>query len=147
MKFYEILLRGDANGHLQGAHIIEVVGGDAKPITEAQWPGIVKGINDAALATALAKTAEMKALEESKAAEVQAMAGSAIAELETIKTRTAWAIEQASTVIADASVNDADTVSVISSVLDELNKDEAQRKRDTLLADIAKKQAELDAIS
>lgn len=147
MKFYEILLRGDASGNYQGGHLIETPGGDAKPITDAQWPDVVKGLNENLLATTEQRNAEVAALTEAKDAEVKALAGAAISELQTLKEKTAWALEQASGVIADSSVDDKATIAHISAVIAEVTKDDRQRAREALEASIKAQQEQLAALA
>lgn len=51
---YEILLRGDTDGSLKGAHVLETPTSQARPIQAGDWPAIVAGINEAALVKASA---------------------------------------------------------------------------------------------
>ena len=66
---YEILLRGDKDGNLKGAHVLETPTSIARPVKEGDWPAIVTGINEAALAKAASAETEASALKaEAKAA-------------------------------------------------------------------------------
>lgn len=146
MKFYEILLRGDANGNYQGGHFIATPGGDAQPITDAQWPGVVKGLNDNFLATADKLNAERKSQDEATAEEVAKRLGPILNELETLKAKAQWAIEQSASAIADPSLDAESTVARIALVIAEVQKPEIEREREALLAEQAAIQERLAAL-
>jgi hypothetical protein len=49
MKPYELLIRSNALGEYQGAHVIDKDGDLPRPIESADWPDIVEGINQITL--------------------------------------------------------------------------------------------------
>ena len=125
---YEILIRGNQDGTLSGCHAIDVAGGDARPITQADLQAIAPEINAAALATNAAKLEAVKA----KLAERDAL-------IESAKT----AIKGA---IADSELDDSATVAAIAHVVAVAELPAIEKRKMEIAAEIAKKQAELEAL-
>ena len=125
---YEILIRGNPDGTLSGCHAIDTAGGDARPITQADLANIAPAINAAALATNATELEAVKA----KLAERDALIESA---KEAIKGA-----------IADTDLDDAATVAVIAQVVAVAELPAIEKQRLALAAEIAAKQAELDAL-
>jgi hypothetical protein len=133
---YEILIRGNPDGTLSGCHAIDTPGGDARPITQNDLAAIAPAINAAALATNAAELA------------------TAAAELEAVKTKLAERealIESAKDAIkgaiADASLDDTATVATIAQVVAIAELPAIEKRRLEIEAEIAQKQAELDALT
>lgn len=125
---YEILIRGNPNGTLSGCHAIDTAGGDARPITQADLADIAPAINAAALAT---NAEELETLR-TKLAERDALIESAKA-----------AIKGA---IADPELDDSATVATIAQVVAVAELPAIEKRRMEIAAEIAKKQAELEAL-
>ena len=125
---YEILIRGNPDGTLSGCHAIDTAGGDARPITQADLANIAPAINAAALATNAAELAAVR----TKLAERDALIESA---KEAIKGA-----------IADTALDDAATVATIAHVVAVAEMPAIEKQRLALAAEIAKKQAELEAL-
>lgn len=125
---YEILIRGNPNGTLSGCHAIDTAGGDARPITQADLADIAPAINAAALAT---NAEELETLR-TKLAERDALIESAKA-----------AIKGA---IADPELDDSATVATIAHVVAVAELPAIEKRRMEIAAEIAKKQAELEAL-
>ena len=125
---YEILIRGNQDGTLSGCHAIDVAGGDARPITQADLQAIAPEINAAALATNAAELEAVKA----KLAERDAL-------IESAKT----AIKGA---IADPELDDSATVATIAQVVAVAELPAIEKRKMEIAAEIAKKQAELEAL-
>ena len=125
---YEILIRGNPDGTLSGCHAIDTAGGDARPITQADLAAIAPAINAAALAT---NAAELEAVR-AKLTERDAL-------IESAKT----AIKGA---IADPELDDSATVATIAQVVAVAELPAIEKRRMEIAAEIAKKQAELEAL-
>ena len=125
---YEILIRGNQDGTLSGCHAIDVAGGDARPITQADLQAIAPAINAAALATNAAELEVVRA----KLAERDAL-------IESAKT----AIKGA---IADPELDDSATVATIAQVVAVAELPAIEKRKMEIAAEIAKKQAELEAL-
>jgi len=125
---YEILIRGNADGTLSGCHAIDTVGGDARPITQADLDAIAPTINAAALTT-----------NADELAKVQADLAAKNALIDSAKN----AIKSA---IADAALDDAATVAAIEQVLSAAELPSVEKRKLEIAAEIAAKQAELDAL-
>lgn len=125
---YEILIRGNRDGTLSGCHAIDIAGGDARPITKADLADIAPTINAAALAT---NAEELKTLS-TKLAERDAF-------IESVKT----AIKGA---IADPELDDSATVATIANFVAVAELPAIEKRRMEIAAEIARKQAELEAL-
>lgn len=125
---YEILIRGNPDGTLSGCHAIDTAGGDARPITQADLAEIAPTINAAALAT---NAEELETLR-TKLAERDALIESA---KEAIKGA-----------IADPELDDSATVATIAHVVAVAELPAIEKRRMEIAAEIARKQAELDAL-
>lgn len=127
MAFYEILLRGDKDGKLKGAHIIRTDGGVAEPIKPEDWPSVCASINAASLKT----QADVDALQAAFDLYVKSAQS---------------AITATATAIADAKLDDKATVEAISAIVVELQTPEVEKQKAALAAQIASAQAELEAL-
>ena len=125
---YEILIRGNQDGTLSGCHAIDVAGGDARPITQADLQAIAPAINAAALATNAAELEVVRA----KLAERDAL-------IESAKTEIKGAI-------ADPELDDSATVATIAQVVAVAELPAIEKRKMEIAAEIAKKQAELEAL-
>lgn len=125
---YEILIRGNADGTLSGCHAIDTAGGDARPITQDDLAAIAPAINAAAFSTNAAELERVKA----ELAERNAF-------IESAKT----AIKGA---IADQSLDDTATVNAIAHVVAVAELPAIEKRKLEIAAEIAKKQAELEAL-
>ena len=125
---YEILIRGNPDGTLSGCHAIDTAGGNARPITQNDLAAIAPAINAAALATNAAELEVVRA----KLAERDAL-------IESAKT----AIKGA---IADPELDDSATVATIAQVVAVAELPAIEKRKMEIAAEIAKKQAELEAL-
>jgi hypothetical protein len=126
---YEILIRGNQDGTLSGCHAIDTAGGDARPITQDDLSAIAPAINAAALATNAAELERVKA----ELADRNAL-------IESAKT----AIKGA---IANPDLDDTATVATIAQVVAVAELPAIEKRRLEIEAEIAKKQAELEALT
>jgi hypothetical protein len=126
---YEILIRGNPDGTLSGCHAIDTAGGNARPITQDDLAAIAPAINAAALATNAAELERVKA----ELAERNALIQSA-----------KDAIKGA---IADPSLDDTATVATIAQVVAVAEMPAIEKRRMEIEAEIAQKQAELEALT
>lgn len=122
---YEILIRGNQDGTLSGCHAIDIAGGDARPITQADLQAIAPSINAAALTTNAEELAKVKADLEAKNALI-----------ESAKT----GIKSA---IADTKLDDTATVQTIAAIVASAELPSIEKRKAELEAEIAAKQAEL----
>jgi len=126
---YEILIRGNPDGTLSGCHAIDTAGGDARPITQDDLAAIAPAINAAALATNAAELERVKA----ELANRNAL-------IESAKTAIKCAI-------ADASLDDTATVATIAHVVAVAELPAIEKRKIEIEAEIAAKQAELEALT
>jgi hypothetical protein len=121
---YEILIRGNADGTLSGCHVIDVHGGDARPIKPTDLESVAPAIN----ADAIAQIAEKQAALDAKNQVVnQAKAGILSA-------------------IDNPQLDPEATVAAIVEIITTAELPPAEKRRAELEAEIAAKQAELDAL-
>lgn len=132
---YEILIRGNEDGTLSGCHAIDTVGGDARPITQADIALLAPTINAAALITnaeELARVNELLAATRDDLAAKNALIDSA-------KNGIKGAI-------ADAELDDAATVATIAQIVTLAELPTIEKRKAALAAEIAAKEAELAAL-
>jgi hypothetical protein len=125
---YEILIRGNADGTLSGCHAIDIVGGDARPITQADLATIAPAINAAALATNADELAKVKADLDAKNALIES------------------AKEGIKTAIADKELDDTATVATIAQIVAIAELPSVEKRKAELAAEIAAKQEELQKL-
>ena len=125
---YEILIRANQDGTLSGCHAIDIAGGDARPITQADLQAIAPAINAAALTT----NAE-------ELAKVTADLAAKNALIESAKT----GIKSA---IADKELDDSATVATIAAIVASAELPSVEKRKAELAAEIAAKQAELSEL-
>lgn len=122
---YEILIRGNKDGTLSGCHAIDIVGGDARPITQADLQLIAPAINAAALTTNAEELAKVKADLEAKNALI-------ILAKDGIKSA-----------IENKDLDDTATVQTIAAIVASAEAPAIEKRKAELAAEIAAKQAEL----
>ena len=125
---YEILIRGNTDGTLSGCHAIDIVGGDARPITQADLQAIAPAINAAALTT----NAE-------ELAKVTADLAAKNALIESAKVGIKSAIE-------NIDLDDSATVATIAAIVASAELPSIEKRKAELAAEIAAKQAELSEL-
>lgn len=125
---YEILIRGNTDGTLSGCHAIDIVGGDARPITQADLQAIAPAINAAALTT----NAE-------ELAKVTADLAAKNALIESAKVGIKSAIE-------NKELDDTATVQTIAAIVANAELPSVEKRKAELAAEIAAKQAELSEL-
>ena len=121
---YELLIRGNPDGTLSGCHAIDTVGGDARPITQADLESIAPTINAAALTTNADELAKVQ---------------SDLAAKNVL-------IDSLKTAIADTKLDDTATVAVIAQVLAAAELPSVEKRKLEIAAEIAAKQAELESL-
>lgn len=118
---YELLIRGTAEGTISGSHAIDFVDGRPglpRPIKASDWPAIASEINAALIAT--------------------------VAELQgTLAERDTALSSLTDAILTVKSAPDIDTAKTIAR---EATRNETEKKRAALLAEIAAKQEELDRL-
>ena len=125
---YEILIRGNTDGTLSGCHAIDIVGGDARPITQADLQAIAPAINAAALATNAEELAKVKA---------DLAAKNALIESAKIGIKSA---------IENIELDDTATVATIAAIVASAELPSVEKRKAELAAEIAAKQAELSEL-
>jgi len=127
MTPYEILIRGNEDGTFKGAHVLEPHDSQPRPIKLEDWPNIIDDVNSGTLA---------------KVTELETQAELIQAEL-TAKNSLIDSIKDA---IKDADFDDAATVSAIEQVLSAAELPSVEKRKLEIAAEIAAKQAELEAL-
>jgi len=119
---YEILIRGNEDGTFKGAHVLEMPDSQPRPIKLEDWPSIITEVNSGTLAkvTQLENQAELAAKNS--------------------------LIDSIKNAIKDANLDDAATVSAIEQVLAEAELPSVEKRKLEIAAEIAAKQAELEAL-
>jgi hypothetical protein len=125
---YEILIRGNKDGTLSGCHAIDIAGGDARPITQADLQAIAPAINAAALTTNAEELAKVTA----DLAEKNAL-------IESAKIGIKSAIE-------NKDLDDTATVQTIAAIVASAELPSVEKRKAELAAEIAAKQAELSEL-
>ena len=121
---YELLIRGNPDGTLSGCHAIDTVGGDARPITQADVESIAPTINAAALTTNADELATIQADLDSKN----------------------LLIDSLKTAISDGNLDDAATVAAIAQIFSAAELPFVEKRKLEIAAEIAAKQAELESL-
>jgi len=127
MTPYEILIRGNEDGTFKGAHVLETHDSQPRPIKLEDWPSIITEVNSGTLA----KVTEL----ETQAELIQAELAAKNSLIDSIKNA-----------IKDANLDDAATVSAIEQVLAEAELPSVEKRKLEIAAEIAAKQAELEAL-
>lgn len=125
---YEILIRGNKDGTLSGCHAIDIAGGDARPITQADLQAIAPAINAAALATNAEELAKVTA---------DLAAKNALIESAKIGIKSA---------IENKELDDTATVQTIAAIVASAELPSVEKRKAELAAEIAAKQAELSEL-
>jgi septal ring factor EnvC (AmiA/AmiB activator) len=113
------------------------------------WPDIVALLDakEADCRTRIKDADERIEAARNEVAATSARAAGLTSELDALKEKTSAAIAAASAAIADPALDAAATIKVVETVIADVTKDSKQRQREALAADIAAKQAELDALA
>ena len=125
---YEILIRANQDGTLSGCHAIDIAGGDARPITQADLQAIAPAINAAALATNAEELAKVTA---------DLAAKNALIESAKIGIKSA---------IENKELDDTATVQTIAAIVANAELPSVEKRKAELAAEIAAKQAELSEL-
>ena len=125
---YEILIRANQDGTLSGCHAIDIAGGDARPITQADLQAIAPAINAAALATNAEELAKVTA---------DLAAKNALIESAKIGIKSA---------IENKELDDTATVQTIAAIVASAELPSIEKRKAELAAEIAAKQAELSEL-
>lgn len=127
MTPYEILIRGNEDGTFKGAHVLETNDSQPRPIKLEDWPNIIDDVNFGTLA----KVTEL----ETQAELIEAELAAKNALIESIKNA-----------IKNDDLDDAAMVSAIEQVFAEAELPSVEKRKLEIAAEIAAKQAELEAL-
>lgn len=110
---YEILIRANAQGEYQGAHVIETAGGLPRGVKEGDFPEIAIAINAATLARLDELEAELRAVKE---------------EAEAFKESARTAAQTAKSVIENPAIDDTRTIATVAEIVRQVLQPVADRE-------------------
>ena len=133
---YEILIRGNNDGTLAGAHAIDWENGApsrlARPIQEGDWPEVASAVN----AVVLEENESLRAAAQKAAEEKEA----ALAELDETRALAAEIINQARAALVDGNFSEEERTALLLSLVERAAMPSRERRR----AELEQKKRELE---
>jgi|DEB0MinimDraft_6_1074348.scaffolds.fasta_scaffold23448_2 hypothetical protein len=133
---YEILIRGNKDGTLAGAHAIDWENGApsrvARPIQEGDWPEVASAVN----AVVLEENESLRAAAQKAAEEKEA----ALAELDETRALAAEIINQARAALVDGNFSEEERTALLLSLVERAAMPSRERRR----AELEQKKRELE---
>jgi len=133
---YEILIRGNNDGTLAGAHAIDWENGVpsrvARPIEESDWPDVASAVN----AVVLEENESLRAAAQKAAEEKEA----ALAELDETRALAAEIINQARAALVDGNFSEEERTALLLSLVERAAMPSRERRR----AELEQKKRELE---